>query len=95
MRALVLVGVLALAGCAAGPPVGCPDPVPTAASDALASQGYALAGRVNSLLLAGKLSGQKDIALNQQLQSAQADIRTGKIAKARALIDSVSAALPQ
>jgi uncharacterized lipoprotein YajG len=89
MRALaILAAALALAGCAT-----CPMPAPAPATQALASEGYALSGRVVSALAEGKLGGTRAIALNAELQRAQADLRAGKTAQAHAIIDSVNSAV--
>lgn len=93
IRALSAIGILALTGCAAGPPVSCQAPV-TAQSTALATNGYALAGKVISALSADKIPGAIAIRLNGMLQQAQADLRAGKVAEAQALFDSVEKALP-
>ena len=88
------IAALALAGCVSAPPVACPAPPHTAQARALVVEGYALSGRVVSLLASGKLSGAAAIRLNGELQSAQAEIRAGKTAEAQAAINSVKAALP-
>jgi len=90
MRAMAtLTAALALAGCAT-----CPMPAQPPAAQALASEGYALSGRVVSALAEGKLGGATAIALNQQLQQAQADLRDGQTAAARAVINSVKVKVP-
>ena len=94
MRWLWPIAALALTGCVSGPPVGCQQAAFTAQSNVLASQGYALAGRVISLAASGKIPGSTAIQLNAKLQTAQADIRAGKTAEAQALIDSVKGELP-
>ncbi len=83
------IAALALAGCVSAPPVACPAPPHTAQASALVVEGYALSGRVVSLLASGKLSGAEAIRLNDELQAAQAEIRAGKTAEARAKINSV------
>lgn len=89
---LAVLVALALGGCATAPPACVPPSTPATIN--LADQGYALAGRVVSLLAAGKISGHAAIALNVKLQTAQADIRIGKSVEAQALIAQVSAAIP-
>ena len=89
---LAVLVALALGGCATAPPA-CVAPQ-TTQSTALASQGYALAGRVVSLLAAGKLPPATAIRLNGELQQAQADIRVGKSAEAQAVIQSVKSEIP-
>lgn len=93
MKMIICLIACGLAGCATMPTPGCQAPQ-TAQSTALASQGYALVGTVSSLLIAGKLDGKTAIALNADLQKAESDIRAGKSAEARALIDGVKGRLP-
>ena len=93
MRALVAILALGLAACATQIPSQCVSPR-SAQQVSAADQGFTLAGRVASLLAAGKLSPTVAISLNQKLQTAQADIRAGKTAEAQALIDSVKGELP-
>ncbi len=88
------IAALALAGCVSAPPVACPAPPRTAQASALVAEGYALSGRVVSLLASGKLSGAAAIRLNGELQAAQAEIRAGKTVEAQAAINSVKAVLP-
>ena len=93
MKALVCIAAALLAGCATVPTTTCRAPQ-SPASSALAARGYALVGTVSSLLIAGKLDSKTAIALNAELQSAEADLRAGNTAEARALIESVKAKLP-
>lgn len=82
------IAALALAGCASAPPVACQRAM-TPQANALADEGYALAGRVVSQLANGKMSSTVAIKLNAELQSAQADIRAGRVAQAQVLISAV------
>ena len=93
MKALVCIAAVLLAGCATAPPPACVAP-PSPQDNALAARGYALVGTVSSLLIAGKLDGKTVIALNAELQRAEADLRAGKTAEAQALIEGVQAKLP-
>lgn len=98
IRALLICGALGLSACAPVPQAVAPRvtcaPQASPETTALASQGYALGGRVISLLAAGKLSGSAAIAMNRKLQTAQADIRAGQPAAARSLIQAVRGSLP-
>lgn len=85
----LLCAALALAGCAT-----CPMAPPAPATQALASEGYALSGRVVSALAEGKLGGARAIALNAELQRAQADLRAGHTTAAQAIITSVQGEVP-
>ena len=93
MKALVCIAAALLAGCATVPATTCRAPQ-SPASSALAARGYALVGTVSSLLIAGKIDGKTAIALNSQLQTAEADLRAGNTAEARTLIDGVEGKLP-
>lgn len=53
-----------------------------------------MSGRVVSALAAGKLGGARAIALNAELQRAQADLRAGHTAAAQAIITSVQEEVP-
>ena len=92
MKALVCLAAVLLGGCATVPAPTCSAP-PSQQDSALAARGYALVGTVSSLLIAGKLDGPTAIALNAELQAAEADLRAGKTAEARTLIDGVKAKL--
>lgn len=55
----------------------------------MASQAYALAGRIISLEAEGKIGAQESIKLTTELRAAQTDIRAGKTAEAQAAINLV------
>ena len=93
MKALVCIAAVLLTGCATVPTTTCRAPQ-SPASSALAARGYALVGTVSSLLIAAKIDGKTAIALNAELQSAEADLRAGNTAEAQTLIDGVQAKLP-
>jgi len=86
-----LLAALTLTGCAS-----CPQPATpvSAQGNALALVGYSLAGRLASAVMAGTVPSATAVRLNAELQTAQADLRAGKVAEARTLIDSVKKELP-
>lgn len=87
MRVVLVVGLLVLAGCNT-------LPAPKPAADTPTVAVYRLRGEVASLLNEGRISGSEAIALNHDLQLAQAEMSLGDMADAQKLIDSVKGQLP-
>ena len=89
MRVVIAAALLALAACnTLPPPAASPTPPDTPAVAV-----YRLRGEVASLLAEGKLSGSEAIALNHDLQLAQAELSIGDATDAQKLIDSVKGQL--